>query len=132
MSSSTPYGIKVKTSLEFNEAIEAVIVALSDEGFGILTRIDVKETLNAKLGVEMQPYVILGACNPNLAHRGLQIEPDLGLLLPCNVTIMAEPEGVVVSAMNPALLAEVTENPRMVEIADEATERLNRALETLS
>lgn len=132
MLSMTPYGIKVKTTLDFGPATEAAIEALAVEGFGILTRIDVTETLKAKLGIEFRPYVILGACNPALAHKGLQIEPDLGLLLPCNVIVYAESGGAVVSAMDPALMAQVTGNPGMNEVAEEARTRLVRALESLS
>ena len=131
MSTSTPYGIKVKTKLDFDSAIDAVIAALSTEGFGILTRIDVKETLEAKLGIEFRPYVILGACNPKLAHRGLELEPDLGLLLPCNVVVQLEADGVVVSAMDPGLMVGVTDNPAMGEVADEARARLERAINAL-
>ena len=131
MSTSTPYGIKVKTKLDFDSAIDAVIAALSTEGFGILTRIDVKETLEAKLGIEFRPYVILVACNPKLADRGLELEPDLGLLLPCNVVVQLEADGVVVSAMDPGLMVEVTDNPAMSEVADEARVRLERAINAL-
>ncbi|MCH7592918.1 MAG: DUF302 domain-containing protein [Chloroflexi bacterium] len=132
MLSTTPYGIKVKTSLDFGPATEAIIDALSVEGFGILTRIDVTETLKTKLDVEIQPYVILGACNPSLAHRGLQIEPDLGLLLPCNVIVYEEAGGAVVAAMEPALMATITGNPGMNEIAEEARTHIVNALESLA
>ena len=132
MLSTTPYGIKVKTSLDFGPATEAIIDALSAEGFGILTRIDVTETLKTKLDVEIQPYVILGACNPSLAHRGLQIEPDLGLLLPCNVIVYEEAGGAVVAAMEPALMATITGNPGMNEIAEEARTHIVNALESLA
>lgn len=131
MLSTTPYGIRVKTNLDFGPATEAIVDALSAEGFGILTRIDVSETLKVKLDVDFRPYVILGACNPSLAHRGLQIEPDLGLLLPCNVIVFAETGGAVVSVMDPSLMAQVTDNPGMNEIAEEARTRLVRALESL-
>ena len=132
MLSTTPYGIKVKTSLDFGPATEAIIDALSVEGFGILTRIDVTETLKTKLDVEIQPYVILGACNPSLAHRGLQIEPDLGLLLPCNVIVYEEAGGAVVAAMEPALMATITGNPGMSEIAEEARTHIVNALESVA
>ncbi|MCH7642753.1 MAG: DUF302 domain-containing protein [Chloroflexi bacterium] len=132
MLSTTPYGIKVKTSLDFGPATEAIIDALSVEGFGILTRIDVTETLKTKLDVEIRPYVILGACNPSLAHRGLQIEPDLGLLLPCNVIVYEEAGGAVVAAMEPALMATITGNPGMNEIAEEARTHIVNALESLA
>ena len=132
MLSTTPYGIKVKTSLDFGPATEAIIDALSVEGFGILTRIDVTETLKTKLDVEIRPYVILGACNPSLAHRGLQIEPDLGLLLPCNVIVYEEAGGAVVAAMEPALMATITGNPGMNEIAEEARTHIVNALESVA
>ena len=128
---TTSYGMRIKTALEFDDAVAAITLALSEQGFGILTRIDVKETLEAKLGVDFRPYVILGACNPTLAHRGLEAEIDLGLLLPCNVIVYAEPDGAVVSVIDPALMARVTENPRMHEIAVEARSRLERALNAL-
>ena len=132
MLSTTPCGIKVKTSLDFGPATEAIIDALSVEGFGILTRIDVTETLKTKLDVEIRPYVILGACNPSLAHRGLQIEPDLGLLLPCNVIVYEEAGGAVVAAMEPALMATTTGNPGMSEIAEEARTHIVNALESVA
>lgn len=104
--------------------------ALSDEGFGVLTEIDVQATLAKKLGVERSPYRILGACNPALADEGLQAEPDLGVLLPCNVTLY-EGEGgsTVVSAMRPTAMLELVENPEVEGIANDAEERVWRAME---
>ena len=104
----------------FDEAIEVVTDALKEEGFGVLTRIDVAETLKTKIGADFRPYVILGACNPPLAHGALQAEPLIGLLLPCNVVVMEEDDGsITVSAVNPAEMFKVVDNPELQEIAGE-------------
>jgi uncharacterized protein (DUF302 family) len=109
------------------DAVERVTAALKTEGFGILTQIDVKETLKKKIDVDFRPYLILGACNPMLAHRVLTIDPQMGLLLPCNVVIQEEPAGtVVVSIADPRAMFTVVDNPALVPIVDEVDQRLRR------
>ena len=124
----TPYAITTTVDLEFDEAVARVREELASEGFGILTEIDVQATLEQKLGVRGEPYLILGACNPPLAHRGLEIEPDLGVLLPCNVVVRADRTHVRVSAMEPTAAMQLAANPALAPLAAEARERLERAL----
>ena len=124
----TPYAITTIVDLEFDEAVARVREKLAAEGFGILTEIDVQATLEQKLGVRGEPYLILGACNPPLAHRGLEIEPDLGVLLPCNVVVRADRTHVRVSAMEPTAAMQLAANPALAPLATEARERLGRAL----
>ncbi len=112
--------------LSFEQAIDHVTEELGKEGLGVLTQIDVAATLKSKLGVEVPPYRILGACNPQLAHRALRIEPQVGLLLPCNV-VVREDQGVVrVEFMDPAAVLALTDQPGVREIAAQAKERLQR------
>ncbi|MCW5252024.1 DUF302 domain-containing protein [Streptomyces sp. SHP 1-2] len=125
------FGITVTLDTPFTETVERVRAALAEEGFGVLTEIDVRATMKEKLGEEMEDYLILGACNPALAHRALGVERQIGLLLPCNVTVRAVPEGVVVEAMDPALLVQVTGRAELDPVAGEAAERLTRALASL-
>ncbi|TCJ96882.1 DUF302 domain-containing protein [Nocardia alba] len=118
----------------FEDAIEATRTALAEQGFGILTEIDMRATLQAKLGHEMEDYHILGACNPPLAHRAIDIDRQIGLLLPCNVVVRrdrTDPETIVIEAMNPELLVEATGQPGLDPIANEATTRLRAALAAL-
>ena len=117
--------------VRYDEAVSRVTEALKTEGFGVLTSIDVKETLKQKLGVDFQRYVILGACNPQLAHRALTLEPGVGLLLPCNVVVSEGPEGAVVQMIKPQAMLGVVERQGLAPIAEEADARLRRALETL-
>lgn len=106
--------------------------ALAKEGFGVLTEIDVQATLKKKLGVERKPYLILGACNPQLANRTLEAEPAVGVLLPCNVTIFEGEDGAtVVQVIKPAAMFSVVNNPNVKAIADEVGERLERVLASL-
>jgi uncharacterized protein (DUF302 family) len=114
------------------EAVGRVKDALKTWGFGTLTEIDVQATLREKLGAEVDPYVILGACNPTLAHRALQAEPDVGLLLPCNVIVRVHGDRTVVSALDPEIIADLTDHPDLQPIADEATRLLDAALESLT
>jgi uncharacterized protein (DUF302 family) len=126
-------GIFVKTDLDYGAALEKTVAALKAEGFGVLTEIDVRETMQKKLGVEMLPYKILGACNPPLAHRALTAAPEVGLLLPCNVTVrQLEDGGVEIALIDPLTMLGVVENPELKAIAEEAGARLNRVAKTLS
>jgi uncharacterized protein (DUF302 family) len=124
----TPYALTITTDLDFDTAVERVREELLAEGFGVLTEIDVQRTLAQKLGVEGDPYLILGACNPQLAHRGLGIEPDLGVLLPCNVILRADGDATRISAMEPIAAMQLAANPALAPLADEAHGRLERAL----
>jgi uncharacterized protein (DUF302 family) len=116
----------------FDEAISRVIEGLKHEGFGVLTDIDVSATLKAKLGEDFRRYRILGACNPPLAFRALQIEDKIGTMLPCNVIVQERPEGnVEVSAVDPVASMQATQNPRLAEIAREVQSRLKSVVERL-
>lgn len=128
----TPAGIRVKVSLPYAEAVEKTIAALKSEGFGVLTTIDVKQTMKEKLGVEYRPYVILGACNPPLAHRALSASPEVGLLLPCNVTIYEEEDGCVVSAMDPSVGMQIVSHSELEAVAKEARAKLERVLQQVA
>jgi len=122
-------GMSRTVSLSYADAIEAVTAALKEEGFGILTEIDVKATLKKKIDVDFRPYVILGACNPPLAHRALQTEPLLGLLLPCNVIVYDNGDGTTaVSIMDPIQMASISNNVELQVVAQEANARLRRAI----
>lgn len=121
-------------SRPFEDALERVIEALQQEGFGVLTRIDVKATLKEKLDEEFRPYVILGACNPPLAHRALTSEPHVGVMLPCNVTVEASEGGTLVSIANPEAMLTIgdfSKNRTLQEVAVEARRRLERVLASL-
>ncbi len=116
----------------FEQAIAKTTAELKKEGFGVLTEIDVKDTLKKKLDVEFRRYAILGACNPTLAHRALEAEGQIGLLLPCNVVVQETPqEGVVVSIADPKVMFTLVENPALAPIAEEAYSRLRRVLDSL-
>ena len=125
------YGFGVETALEPAESEARMREALADEGFGILTEIDVAATLKTKLDIDIEPYRILGACNPQLAHKALSSEQNIGLLLPCNVIIYKKGQGSVIEVLDPNLMAELTDNPDLREIADDARTRLQRALATM-
>lgn len=119
----------------FETAQERVIEALKQEGFGVLTRIDVHDTLKAKLGVEFRPYAILGACNPPLAHRALSNRPDAGLMLPCNVIVEAADDGTLVRIVDPhAMMAAggFEDDPVLQEVGSEAAARLRRVADALA
>lgn len=128
----TPAGIRVKVSLPYAEAVEKTIAALKTEGFGVLTTIDVKQTIKEKLGKDYRPYVILGACNPPLAHRALTAEPEVGLLLPCNVVVYEEGDGCVVSAMDPTAVTKIMPHPELEAVAKEARAKLERVLQQVA
>ncbi|HEX5167403.1 MAG TPA: DUF302 domain-containing protein [Thermomicrobiales bacterium] len=119
--------------MPFEAAIEAIKAALKVEGFGVLSEIDVKATLNEKIGVDFEPYVILGACNPQLAHRALQAEHEIGLLLPCNVIVHAHADQeTAVSIMDPQAALGIVANDAVGPIATEARERLERVIAALA
>lgn len=130
-------GIAISTSLHssFADAVARTQQALAGQGFGVLTEIDMKATLKAKLDQDMENYLILGACNPPLAHRAVEIDRQIGLLLPCNVVVRTDPADdsrVLVEAMNPQLLVEVTSEPALQPVADEVTAKLRTAIQALS
>lgn len=131
MSGAAGYAIGRKIEQPFGDVVERVRSELAAEGFGVLSEIDVEAALRDKLGEEVGPYLILGACNPHLAHRGLQVEPDLGVLLPCNVVVRSQEGVTYVSAMEPLSALQLADNPELEPIAHEARERLERALENI-
>ncbi|HET8683120.1 MAG TPA: DUF302 domain-containing protein [Micromonosporaceae bacterium] len=127
------YGITVRVPAPFTPTVARVRAALAEQGFGVLTEIDVQATLRQKIGAEMEDYLILGACNPPLAHRALDTDRDIGLLLPCNVVVRADgPEATLVQALDPQVMVQVTGRAELKDIADEATVRLRAALGTLT
>jgi uncharacterized protein (DUF302 family) len=123
---------RVDVALDFDAAVEAVTAALQDQGFGILTRIDIRQTLQEKLDVDTGPQVILGACNPQLAHRALQADPRIATLLPCNVVVRTDAGGTVVEALDPKLMAELAGSDELRPVADDASSRIRTALETVA
>lgn len=122
------YGFGIQTDMSPAEAEQKIREALAEEGFGILTEIDVAVTLKNKLDLDVAPYRILGACNPQLAHQALSVEQDIGLLLPCNVVIYESGSGSIIQVLDPDLMADLTGNPELQVIADDARGRLERAL----
>lgn len=133
VSQTTPYGISTPVALDYASAVERTREELAKEGFGVLSEIDVAATLKKKLDVDFRPYVILGACNPPLAHRALTAERDLGLLLPCNVIVYAgdKPGESVVAAMDPVRALALTGNDDIRPIAEDVRKRLERVLQAL-
>lgn len=126
---TTKYGFGKTVPLDFEHAIDVVTTALKQEGFGVLTDIDVQATLKSKLGEDMPPYRILGACNPPLAHRALTAEPSIGLLLPCNVVVRQQDNGTVhVECMDPAAVLDLVDNAAVHDLALEVRQRLERVL----
>ena len=125
------YGTSVTLDLPFDQVVPAVRATLAEQGFGVLTEIDVQATMKAKLGEDLAPYVILGACNPPLAHRALQADPSLGLLLPCNVVVRETDAGTIVEAIDPMTMVSVSDNPALQPVADKAASLLRKALAAL-
>ena len=128
---NTTYGFGTTLPVPYEEAIPRVKEALKAEGFGVLTEIDVRQTLREKLGVEMEPYIILGACNPPLAHRALEQEPDIGMLLPCNVVVRADGKSSRVDVADPQAMLGIVGNDELNVIAEEAKRRLQRVVASL-
>jgi len=130
-------GIALTARLDapFGDAVAQTRKALADQGFGVLTEIDVKATMKSKLNADMENYLILGACNPPLAHRAIGIDRQIGLLLPCNVVVRTDPDdpaSTLVEAMNPQLLVDVTEEPALQPVAQEVADKLSRAIQALT
>ena len=126
------YGLSLNVHLSFEQAIGKVTEELRKEGFGVLTSIDVKDTLKKKIDVDFPRYTILGACNPAFAHKALQAENEIGLLLPCNVVVHEMHDGVTVSVFDPMVMTEIVENPVVASVATEVKARLERVLRNVS
>ncbi len=125
------YGFSKKVNMPFEKAIERITEELKKVGFGVLTEIDVKETLKKKLDVDFKNYKILGACNPPIAYKALQAEEELGLLLPCNVIVYEKENRSVISVFNPMIMTQLIENKNMSSIATEVQEKLQHALDAV-
>lgn len=128
---TTRYGISTTVALPYDQAVERTREALAAEGFGVLTEIDVAATLKAKLDLDRSPYLILGACNPRLAARALDIDPSIGALLPCNVVVRESDGATVVEIIDPVIALGIADTPELTPIAAEAGERLRRVLDAL-
>lgn len=123
---------RTEVGLSYDDAVVRVKDALKDQGFGVLTEIDVRQTLKEKLGIDSEPQIILGACNPQLAHRALEIDPRIAALLPCNVVVRTDGDRTIIEALDPALIADVPGKPALAPIAEEAGQRIQAALDSLA
>ena len=126
------YGTSVTLGIPFADAVGRVRAALQQQGFGVLTEIDVTATLRARLGEQIEDYLILGACNPPFAHQALDIDRSIGLLLPCNVVVRAAADGTVVEALDPQVMVTLTRRPELKPVADEVSRRLAAVLAELT
>jgi uncharacterized protein (DUF302 family) len=118
----------IETDLAYEEAIERVTETLKEQGFGVLTRIDMRQTLKDKIGVDIPPQMILGACNPQLAHQATTADPRIAALLPCNVVVRTEGDRTVIEALSPSLMAQVSGNAALRPVADDAAARIRESL----
>lgn len=125
------YGFSKTVDMSYEAAVEKVTAELKKEGFGVLTSIDVKDTLKKKIDVDFKNYIILGACNPSLAHKALTNEEELGLLLPCNVIVYKKENDTVVSVFNPMIMTEIVDNENLTPVAREVKDRMIRVLEAV-
>lgn len=133
MSATGDYGYRQRVRLAYDDAVQRVRQTLKDQGFGVLTEIDMTATLRDKIGVDIgRRYMILGACNPQLAHRALSRETEVGLLLPCNVIVYEDGNGTVVATVEPHPMLSIVGNPGLDEIADEAQRRLRAAIDAVA
>ena len=133
--SAMSIALSTNLATRFEDAVACTREALAQQGFGVLTEINLKAALKAKLGVDMEDYLILGACNPALAYRAINVDREIGLLLPCNVLVRADPGDpgtVIVEAMYPGILVEVTGEPALIAIADEVTAKLGAAIASVA
>jgi len=128
-------GLATRMHTSFADAVARTRDALAEQGFGVLTEIDVKATLKAKLGEDIEDYLILGACNPPLAHRAINVDRQIGLLLPCNVVVRADltdDKSVIIEAMNPHMLVDVSVEPQLEQLAEENTDKRQAAIDSLN
>lgn len=125
------YGTSITVDRPFDDTVAAVRAALAEQGFGVLTEIDVQATMKAKLDIDVEPQLILGACNPTLAHQALSIDPGIGLLLPCNVVVRRDGHHTVVAALDPQIMVSLPDTPALQPVADVAAMRIAAALESL-
>ena len=126
------YGRTITLDLPYDQAVPKVKETFKEHGFGTLTEIDVRATMAEKLGEEMEDYVILGVCNPQLAHRALGVDRNIGLLLPCTVVVRSTDDGTLVEALDPQVMVQVPGDERLQPVADEASEKVNAAMDSLS